>query len=82
MIIPLIVFVAGFCVSLLMRYASDRLGRQVDHYSTVARSHYIYSDRIIPLYFTPVFFGFFILENTFGDICNLKLLRVFDVIWL
>jgi len=28
-IIPLIVFVAGFCVSLFMRYASDRLGRKV-----------------------------------------------------
>ena len=28
-IIPLIVYVTGFCVSLLMRYACDKLGRKV-----------------------------------------------------
>jgi len=28
-IIPLIVYVTGFCVSLLMRHAYDKLGRKV-----------------------------------------------------
>ena len=34
-IIPLIVCITGFCISLVMHFASDKLGRKVCHYCNV-----------------------------------------------
>jgi len=62
-IIPLIVNVTGFIVSLFMRPVSDRIGKKVPMYCTLVKIHMLYVAFIMLLIGSPSGFPFFCLQK-------------------